>query len=109
MNKLKEKINKKGAGPVESWIDYMLIFVIGLFGFIFLFTLLSLSLLFRAEATVLAVESSQTAENLIFQQRAAYVEGLVVNIDTLKANVNYVNKYKLPPPKPVEPRSGRFT
>ena len=27
-------LNKKGAGPIEGWLDYLLLFVIGLFGFI---------------------------------------------------------------------------
>ena len=101
-------MNKKAALSIDSWLDYLLLFVIGLFGFIFLFTYLSFSLLARDKATIQAAESSSTAADLIIEQKWAYQNKQPVDINDLKSRVNYVNKYKLPPPKPVEPRSGRF-
>ena len=90
-------LNKKGAGPIEGWLDYLLLFVIGLFGFIFLFTFLSFSLLFRSEVTIKTTESIQASDNLINQQKGALAEGKPVDVPELRRNVNYINTYKQPP------------
>lgn len=84
-------MNKKGAGPVEGWIDYLLLFVIGLFGFIFLFTFLSFSLLFRDDTTIKMAESQTAAENLINEQKWTYASGDAVDFEVLKGRVNYIN------------------
>src|SRR3989344_6274608 len=101
-------LRKKGALSVDSWIDYLLLLVIGLFGFIFLFTYLSLSLSSRDNASIQAAKSSHLAEKLIIEQKWAYLSKQPVDIIDLKNKVNYVNTYKLLPPKPVEVRSSRY-
>lgn len=94
-------MNKKGAGPVESWIDYLLLFVMALFAFMFLFASLSLSLIFRDDATVKTAESLQTAENLLNEQKVRYVQGDQVDIPQLKNKVNYLNTYKQLPDQEI--------
>ncbi|HLC81903.1 MAG TPA: hypothetical protein VJH68_04560 [Candidatus Nanoarchaeia archaeon] len=101
-NLSKFSLNKKGAGPVESWIDYLLLFIIALFSFIFLFSSLSLSLIFRDNAAVNSAASLQAAENLINLQKGAFADQESVDTVKLKKDVDYLIAYKLSKPADVE-------
>ena len=90
--------NKKGALPIDSWIDYLLFFVFALFATIFLFTFLSLSLLFREENTIRTVESLIVSENLINEQKELFAAGGTADINLLKERVGYISPYKPLPP-----------
>jgi hypothetical protein len=91
-------MNKKAQlGPVTSWVDYILFFLIFTFGIIFLFTYLSLSLTFREDVTLENVGSLRDAENLINQKKIEYAWGNIVDVDKLKRDVEYINTYRKNP------------
>ena len=91
-------INKKAQiGPGSEWIDYMLFAVIFIFGIIFLFTYLSVSLIIRNDATLETVGSLQDSENLINQQKAEYAIGNNVDVDKIQRDIVYINTYRKNP------------
>jgi hypothetical protein len=87
-------MNKKAQiGAGSEFFDYILFALIFIFGVMFVFAYLSLSLTLRDDATLEAVGSLQDIENLVNQGKIKYVDGNEVDVDKLKSDVDYIAIY----------------